>query len=249
MLLGGEHDKHFWVEASHLAHFGRLWTSNKPDVNNLKVFSYEAHVHIPNERSSKLCNKTRKLIFVGYDCTFSRQACHQQGCYVPRSGLRTTGGEILLPAATALFISTTGICNHQQQYSLIQWVGACFLPIFHPRRSVAYYLSVDASRHFWLLLTPSLSSWASPKQFLVQFRCSYKWLLLRSLHANLSSKCACTGGSTPMFVQRLSMLWRLAPVAIDSSTWTPADQPATNRTFRPAEEFRSASPITYVAKP
>jgi hypothetical protein len=41
------------------------FTSNKPDVSHLRVFSYIAYVHVPDEKRSKLDPKAKKCIFIG----------------------------------------------------------------------------------------------------------------------------------------------------------------------------------------
>ncbi len=42
------------------------FTSKKPDVSHLIVFSRIAYVHVPNEKRSKLDPKADKCIFIGY---------------------------------------------------------------------------------------------------------------------------------------------------------------------------------------
>jgi hypothetical protein len=41
------------------------FTSNKPDVSHLRVFSYIAYVHVPDDKRSKLDPKAKKCIFIG----------------------------------------------------------------------------------------------------------------------------------------------------------------------------------------
>jgi hypothetical protein len=40
--------------------------NKKPDVSHLKVFSYIAYMHVPNEKRSKLDPRADKCIFIGY---------------------------------------------------------------------------------------------------------------------------------------------------------------------------------------
>jgi len=42
------------------------FTGKKPDVSHLRVFDYITHVHVPNEKKSKLDPKVEKCIFIGY---------------------------------------------------------------------------------------------------------------------------------------------------------------------------------------
>jgi hypothetical protein len=42
------------------------FTSKKPDVSHLKVFSCIAYVHVPDEKRSKLDPKAEKCVFIGY---------------------------------------------------------------------------------------------------------------------------------------------------------------------------------------
>jgi hypothetical protein len=43
-----------------------VWTGKKPSLTHLKVFGYEAYVHVPKENRSKLDKKAEKCIFIGY---------------------------------------------------------------------------------------------------------------------------------------------------------------------------------------
>ena len=43
-----------------------VWTSKKPSIKHLKVFGFDAYVHVPKEKRSKLDNKSEKCIFIGY---------------------------------------------------------------------------------------------------------------------------------------------------------------------------------------
>jgi hypothetical protein len=43
-----------------------VWTGKKPSLTHLKVFGYDAYVHVPKENKSKLDKKAEKCIFIGY---------------------------------------------------------------------------------------------------------------------------------------------------------------------------------------
>jgi hypothetical protein len=43
-----------------------IWISKKPSLTHIKVFGYEAYVHVPKENMSKLDKKVEKCIFIGY---------------------------------------------------------------------------------------------------------------------------------------------------------------------------------------
>jgi hypothetical protein len=43
-----------------------VWTGNKPSLTHLKVFIYEAYVHVPKQNKSKPDKKVEKCIFIGY---------------------------------------------------------------------------------------------------------------------------------------------------------------------------------------
>jgi hypothetical protein len=43
-----------------------VWTGKKPSLTHLKVFGYDAYVHVPKENGSKLDKKDEKCIFIGY---------------------------------------------------------------------------------------------------------------------------------------------------------------------------------------
>jgi hypothetical protein len=44
-----------------------IWSGKKPHINHLRVFGCDAFVHVPDSNRTKLQNKSRKGIFVGYD--------------------------------------------------------------------------------------------------------------------------------------------------------------------------------------
>jgi hypothetical protein len=81
MLSGVELGKEFWVEAVGTACYlvnrspssslddktpQEVWIGKKPSLTHLKVFGYEAYVHVPKENMSKLDKKVEKCIFIGY---------------------------------------------------------------------------------------------------------------------------------------------------------------------------------------
>jgi hypothetical protein len=43
-----------------------VWNGKKPSLTHLKVFDYEAYVHVPKENKSKLDKKDENCIFIGY---------------------------------------------------------------------------------------------------------------------------------------------------------------------------------------
>jgi hypothetical protein len=43
-----------------------VWIGKKPTFTHLKLFGYEAYVHVPKENMSKLDKKAEKCIFIGY---------------------------------------------------------------------------------------------------------------------------------------------------------------------------------------
>jgi hypothetical protein len=43
-----------------------VWTGKEPYLTHLKVFGYDAYVHVPKENRSKLDKKDEKCIFIGY---------------------------------------------------------------------------------------------------------------------------------------------------------------------------------------
>jgi hypothetical protein len=43
-----------------------VWSGKKPSLQHLRVFGFDAYVHVPKETRSKLDNKAEKCIFVGY---------------------------------------------------------------------------------------------------------------------------------------------------------------------------------------
>ncbi|KAJ4709756.1 Retrovirus-related Pol polyprotein from transposon TNT 1-94 [Melia azedarach] len=45
----------------------KAWCRRKPGISHLRVFGSVAHVHIPDERRTKLDDKSESFIFIGYD--------------------------------------------------------------------------------------------------------------------------------------------------------------------------------------
>ena len=51
------------------------WSGRKPTVGHFKVFSYDAYVHIPDEKKKKLDKKIHKCIIVGCSQSSRRPTC------------------------------------------------------------------------------------------------------------------------------------------------------------------------------
>jgi transposase InsO family protein len=81
MLSGVGIAKEFWAEVVETARYlvnmspfsvlvdttpNEVWFRNKPSVAHLKVFGYDAFVHVPKEKRSKLVKKAVECIFIGY---------------------------------------------------------------------------------------------------------------------------------------------------------------------------------------
>ncbi|KAA0051915.1 Retrovirus-related Pol polyprotein from transposon TNT 1-94 [Cucumis melo var. makuwa] len=45
----------------------QVWTERKPSIGHLRVFGCMAYAHIPDQKRSKLDDKSEKYVFVGYD--------------------------------------------------------------------------------------------------------------------------------------------------------------------------------------
>jgi hypothetical protein len=82
MLKSKGMPKEFWAEAVQCAVYVQnrcphaavkdqtpqeAWSGYKPTVSYLKVFGSVAYAHIPNQRRTKLDDKSKKLVFIGYD--------------------------------------------------------------------------------------------------------------------------------------------------------------------------------------
>jgi hypothetical protein len=81
MLSGAGLGHEFWAEAVGIACYlvnrspssvlyeknpHKVWTGKKPSLTHLRVFHYDAHVHVPKENKSKQDKKDEKCIFIGY---------------------------------------------------------------------------------------------------------------------------------------------------------------------------------------
>nr|KYP40501.1 Retrovirus-related Pol polyprotein from transposon TNT 1-94 [Cajanus cajan] len=82
MLKSKKLPKEFWAEAVACAVYltnrsptrsvsgktpQEAWSGRKPGISHLRVFGSIAHVHVPDEKRSKLNDKSEKYIFIGYD--------------------------------------------------------------------------------------------------------------------------------------------------------------------------------------
>lgn len=82
MLFESNLDKSYWAEATNMAVYiinrsvcsflsdktpEEVWTGNKADLSQLKIFGSPTMVHIPKAKRKKWDAKSTKLIFVGYD--------------------------------------------------------------------------------------------------------------------------------------------------------------------------------------
>ncbi|HEY5260323.1 MAG TPA: reverse transcriptase domain-containing protein, partial [Rhabdochlamydiaceae bacterium] len=74
--------KEFWAEAVQCAVYVQnrcphaklgektpqeAWSSQKPTVSHFKVFGSVAYAHVPDQRRTKLDDKSKKFVFIGYD--------------------------------------------------------------------------------------------------------------------------------------------------------------------------------------
>jgi hypothetical protein len=81
MLLDAKLPKSYWYNAlQYAAHIHNVtptcalkdqtpkeaWSSNKPDVSSLRVFSSQAFIHIPDKHCTKLGAKSLKCTLLGY---------------------------------------------------------------------------------------------------------------------------------------------------------------------------------------
>jgi hypothetical protein len=81
MLSGAELGQEFWEEAVGTTCYlvnrspsstlddknpHEVWTGNKSSLERLRVFGFDASVHVPKENMSKLDNKSENCIFMGY---------------------------------------------------------------------------------------------------------------------------------------------------------------------------------------
>ena len=82
MLLDADLNKTFWAEAATTAAYllnripcrsdavtpEEMWTNQKPDLSNIRIFGCKSMVHIPKEKRRKLDSKSIECILLGY-CT------------------------------------------------------------------------------------------------------------------------------------------------------------------------------------
>ena len=74
--------KEFWAEAVQCAIYVQnrcphaklddqtpqeAWSGQKPTISHLKVFGSVAYAHVPDQRRTKLEDKSKRYIFIGYD--------------------------------------------------------------------------------------------------------------------------------------------------------------------------------------
>ena len=43
-----------------------VWTGKKCSLSHLRVFGCDAYIHVPKEKRTKLDNKSKRCIFIGY---------------------------------------------------------------------------------------------------------------------------------------------------------------------------------------
>ncbi|KAE8697001.1 hypothetical protein F3Y22_tig00110637pilonHSYRG00668 [Hibiscus syriacus] len=82
MLKSKKIPKEFWAEAVACAVYltnrsptrsvwgktlQEAWSGRKPSISHLRTFGSIAHVHVPDERRTKLDDKSESFIFIGYD--------------------------------------------------------------------------------------------------------------------------------------------------------------------------------------
>ncbi|KAE8735609.1 hypothetical protein F3Y22_tig00000340pilonHSYRG00771 [Hibiscus syriacus] len=82
MLKSKKLPKEFWAEAVSCAVYlsnrsptrsvwgktpQEAWSGRKPGISHLRTFGSTAHVHVPDERRTKLDDKSESFIFIGYD--------------------------------------------------------------------------------------------------------------------------------------------------------------------------------------
>lgn len=63
----------------------KAWSGHKPNISHLRVFGSIAYMHIPEQKRTKLDDRSEKLIFIGYDSSskgyklYNREdRCHQR---------------------------------------------------------------------------------------------------------------------------------------------------------------------------
>ena len=45
----------------------KAWSGHKPNISHLRVFGSMAYMHVPEQKRTKLDDRSEKLIFIGYD--------------------------------------------------------------------------------------------------------------------------------------------------------------------------------------
>ena len=81
MLSGTVLGQEFWAEAMETTCYlvnrspssaledktpNEVWIGKKPSLSHLRVFGCDAYVHVPKEKRTKLDNKSKRCIFIGY---------------------------------------------------------------------------------------------------------------------------------------------------------------------------------------
>ena len=95
MLKSKNVPKEFWAEAVQCAIYVQnrcphaklnektpqeVWSGRKPSVSHLKVFGSIAYGHVPAQQRTKLEDRSKKYVFIGYD----DQPNNKEGDYEPR---------------------------------------------------------------------------------------------------------------------------------------------------------------------
>ena len=94
MLKSKKLPKEFWAEAVACAVYlsnrsptrsvwgktpQEAWSGRKPGISHLRVFGSIAHVHVPDEKRTKLVDKSESFIFIGYDANSKGYKLSQPG--------------------------------------------------------------------------------------------------------------------------------------------------------------------------
>ena len=131
MLKSKRLPKEFWAEAVACAVYlsnrsptksvlgktpQEAWNGRKPGISHLRVFGSIAHVHVPDERRSKLDDKSEKFIFIGYD-NYSKG----YKMYNPNNGRTIISRDVVFDEE-----STWNWKTHDEDYS--------FLPYFEEEK-------------------------------------------------------------------------------------------------------------------
>ena len=82
MLKSKDMPKEFWAEAVQCAVYVQnrcphtivadktpqeAWSGQKPTVSHFRVFGSVAYAHVPDQRRTKLDDKSKRYVFIGYD--------------------------------------------------------------------------------------------------------------------------------------------------------------------------------------